>query len=212
MPLKPRSKVGPSVPLGAMVFTLPSPNYGKPSLLNFYEVEGLIKEFGKLLQFILSENEYSDTAGIQGMEKDTIDFVSFFIVEWLYHPDVLKLLSEHWMTKKPLDDDIIDHLCTSIKHHMNGYRLCYQLYKSEFDLVFYGDETDSWDTYEDSIRKNYLLLPKLNFDKAPLYFTEMMAGTEAAATYCSIWAKMLGMVSHKISVTIFGHKHFGQKF
>ena len=56
--------------LGTLVFALPQQNYGKPPLLNFNETKEVLRNFGKMLQHMLTENEYSETCGQASIEKD----------------------------------------------------------------------------------------------------------------------------------------------
>lgn len=169
MPIRPRSKFGNTTPLGAMVFSLTPPNVGKPSLLNFSETKEVFRNFGNMLQHILSENEYSDSCGKASMEKDALDFVGHFMSSWMHHPEVIKSVSGHWSNNQGLRDEVIDHLCTSIKHHMTGYELCNELYLAEFDLLFHSDEPEHHTDVEENLRKEYHLLPKIKGDIAPFY-------------------------------------------
>lgn len=169
VPIRPRSEASKTAPLGALVMSLSPPNYGKPSLLNFFEVKELLRNFGSLLQHLLCENEFSDTCGKIGLEWDALDFVSNFMAEWAYHPDVIRLVSGHWSSSETLSEEIVGHLSTSIKQHMAGYHLCNDLFRAAFDIAFYSDEAESYIDVEENLRKQYLLLPKINGDVSPLY-------------------------------------------
>ena len=73
--------------LGTLVFALPQQNYGKPPLLNFNETKEVLRNFGKMLQHMLTENEYSETCGQASIEKDARGekhvpfFASFFFFD-----------------------------------------------------------------------------------------------------------------------------------
>ena len=56
--------------IGTLVFALPQQNYGKPPLLNFNETKEVLRNFGKMLQHMLTENEYSESCGQASIEKD----------------------------------------------------------------------------------------------------------------------------------------------
>jgi oligopeptidase A len=98
IPIRPRSKIGPSIPLGSLVLSLSAPNYGKPSLLSFNEVQEVLRNMGSLIQHMLSGSEWSDLSGKQGIEWDALEFVGLFMTHWLYTPDVISLISGHWST------------------------------------------------------------------------------------------------------------------
>ncbi len=193
IPIRPRSAMGRSEPLGAMIFAFSPPGYGKPSLLSFGETQELLRNFGSLLQHILCESDYADTCGKTGLEWDAIDFVGFFMTHWLYQPDVLKLVSGHWSSGEPLKDEVIQTLCTTARHHLAGYHLCLDLYKAAFDLAFHSEtgDTESYMDMADKMRKEYLLLPTIKGDTFPMYFSEVMGGDSPAAYFSTTWAKML---------------------
>ena len=90
MPLRSRSKIGNSSPLGAIIFSLTPPNVGKPSLLTFFEVKEVLNKFGMALQHILCENEYSDLGGRTALEWDVVDFVGEFMSELIHNPQVIR--------------------------------------------------------------------------------------------------------------------------
>ena len=90
IPLRSRSKIGPSLPLGAVVFSLLPPNVGKPSLLSFFEVKEVLNKFGMALQHILCENEYSDLGGRTALEWDVVDFVGEFMSQLIHNPQVIR--------------------------------------------------------------------------------------------------------------------------
>ena len=171
VPLRNRSKIGPCQPLGALVMSLAPPNYGKPSLMNFFEAKEFLRVMGNVLQHILSRNEYSDNCGKLGMEWDALDFVGYFMAEWIYHPDVINLISGHWSTNDPLSEEVVHHLSSTIKHQMQGYKLCDDLFKASFDMSFYSDVGGYYQEIHDNLRKQYKLLPKIKGDVAPINYT-----------------------------------------
>jgi oligopeptidase A len=170
VPIRAGCKFGPSKPLGAMVFALPSASAGKPSLLSFFEAQEVLRNFGLMLQHILCQNEYTDNSGKKGMEVDALNFAGDFMSLLIHNASVLRSLSGHWKYKQPLAEETIQHLCTTIKHHMAGYDLCRELYLAEFDLLFHSDDPDDYQDIEENLYKEYFLLPKVNGDSAPLYF------------------------------------------
>ena len=131
VPLRPHSQTAGCTALGAMVLSLPIPNYGKPSLLSFHETEELLRNFGNLLQHSCSSGcKWADFSGNIGIEWDVLDMPGKFMSYWLYNPEVLRSLSGHWSTNEPLPNNVIDALCTSAgMQHLAGYNLCNELYR-----------------------------------------------------------------------------------
>ena len=196
VPIRPHSSVVGCEALGAMVLSLPVPNYGKPSLLNIAETEEILRNFGNLLVHVCSATscKWADLSGKTGLEWDVLDVAGLFMTHWLYVPEVLRSLSGHWSTKEPLPSNVIDTLCNLVgKHHMAGYSLCNELYRSAYDIAFYTEdyEKESYDDLAERLRGQYLLLPPAKGDAFPLYVSEMMCGDYPGALYSKTWTKMI---------------------
>ena len=80
--MRPRSQKSGCEPLGAMIFSYATPGYGKPSLLNFAEVQEFLRSMGSMLVHILSEANWSDLSGKNGLELDVMDVTSNFMMQW----------------------------------------------------------------------------------------------------------------------------------
>ena len=68
VPIRSHSAVGDCLPAGAVVAALPTPGYGKPSLLSLSEVEMLLGLLGQMCQHVLSANKWSELSGTTAME------------------------------------------------------------------------------------------------------------------------------------------------
>ena len=82
-----------------------------------------------------------------------------------------RAISGHWSRNEPIEDDVVKHLCTTIKHHMAGYDLCQELFLANFDIAYHTDQTENYQDVCKNMRKQYLLLPQVDGDVAPLYYT-----------------------------------------
>ena len=196
IPIRPHSSIAKCKALGAMVLSLPIPNYGKPSLLNIAETEELLRNFGNLLVHMCSSRSvrWSDLSGRTALERDVIDFAGLFMTHWLYVPDILRSLSGHWSTNEPLPNNVIETLCTTAgKQHMAGYSLCNELFLAAYDMAFYGIDYEKEYYYDLGVRlrSEYLLLPATYGDAFPLYMSNIMSGEDAGKLYCKTWSKML---------------------
>ena len=196
VPIRPHSSIAGCEALGAMVLSLPIPNYGKPSLLNISETEEILRNFGNLLLHVCSATncKWADLSGRMGLEWDVLHMHGIFMTHWLYVPEVLRSLSGHWSTNEPLPSNAIETLCTLAgKQHMAGYSLCNELYQSAYDIAFYTEdyEKESYIDLAERLRGQYLLLPAVKGDVFPIYLSDMMCGDNPAALYSKTWAKML---------------------
>lgn len=138
VPVRPRSRAAKCRPVGAMVLSLPQPGYGKPSLLNFAEVDELLRNIGSMLVHLLSAGRWSDTCGKTGVEWDALDVAPRFMTHWLRTPDLLQALARHWSSNEPLAQGMVEKLCQA-DCQLAGYDLCQELYRSAFDLAFHSE-------------------------------------------------------------------------
>jgi len=192
VPIRQHSRSG--RPLGAFIFSLPVPNYGKPALLSLAEVEEIFRNFGNMLSHMVSnQSQWSELCSRTGQEWDVVDLPGFFMQNWLCNPEVLQSLSGHWSTGQPLDPVLLDKLCTVPRHLLAGYDMCRDLFLASFDLQFYSVDWGQED-YQDMVgrvRSDFLLLPTTSRDFFPLYYSDMFSGDHPAAVFTKLWAKML---------------------
>jgi len=194
VPVRARSGPAGCSPLGVFVLSLPVPSYGKPSLLNMAEVEELLRNFGNMMGHLCATNsQWSDLTGKAGLEWDVLDLPGFFMQHWLYVPEVMRTLSGHWSSDKPLDPELVGKLCTVPRQLLAGYDLCHSLYKSAYDIAFYTEdyEKESYQDMAERMHSDFLLLPTVSGDMFPAYVSDMFSGDYPAAMFCSTWAKML---------------------
>ncbi|CAB4070162.1 UGP2 [Lepeophtheirus salmonis] len=180
-PLKNKSNDGCS--LGSMVMSLPIPAYGKPSLLNFFEVEEVFRTTGKLLAHILNKHKLSDLSS-QYVEEDCYDVISEYMTHWLYKPEVLKSLCQHWSSRDKADEKLINCLINTRKH-MAGLELCEELFKSSFDITLYKEDPmqESYMDILDRLYPEYLLIPREKEDNFPLYFEDIITRKHPGSYY-----------------------------
>jgi oligopeptidase A len=65
-----------------MVLSLPTPAYGKPSLLNLAEVHELLRNVGNMLLHMLSTDPWAELSGKTGVEWDAMEVASNFMTHW----------------------------------------------------------------------------------------------------------------------------------
>lgn len=87
---------------------------GKETLLEFHDVKTLFHEFGHSLQELFGATEFVDIAGSNG-PRDYLEVPSQLIEKWMDNPIMLKHFSQHYVTKKPLSDDMIQKIVAAEK-------------------------------------------------------------------------------------------------
>lgn len=166
----------------------------RPSLMSFGEVTTLFHEFGHGLQGMLTEIDYSDVSGINGVEWDAVEVCSQFMENWCYHEPTLKTISGHWETGEPLPDDLVQKLMDA-KVFMAASAMLRQLEFGMTDMELhsrfnpYGKESP-FDVHRRIASKTSILEP-LKEDHFLCAFAHIFAGGYAAGYYSYKWAEVL---------------------
>ena len=98
------------LPVAYLVCNGTPPVGDTPSLLTFSEVETLFHEFGHGLQHMLTTVDYTDAAGINGVEWDAVELPSQFMENWCYHRPTLMGLTKHVETGETLPDELFEKI------------------------------------------------------------------------------------------------------
>ena len=187
--IKEKSKASNTKPLVALIFNFRPPFGEKPSLLSFRDIKTLFQKFGHMLQHTLTAVEYAEIAGFSFVEWDAVFISDYFFENWLYEPSVLKQISCHQETGKPLPTEMIETL-RNVKSHLSGYNLCTELYLSRFDLELHtGDEF--WNTIMNRLWKKHFAIPQNKRDCHVCSFESIFSGDFAAAYYSNVWSHMV---------------------
>lgn len=184
--ITPVARVQHTLPLASLIFNLPPPIYGKPSLLNFTEVTVLFQKIGHMLQQLLCKVNYAEVSGLSNIEWDAVDVCSNFMVHWLYDQKVLDTISQHYTTGEPLHKLQLAEL----QKHMAGFGLCQELYNAKLDILLYSTK-DFWFDIMKKAWHEHFTVPMDERDSTPCSFTSIVSDQWAAAYYSHIWSKIL---------------------
>lgn len=120
----------------AMVTNFNPPKDGKPSLLQHSQVVTFFHEFGHVMHHMCSEANYSRFSGTS-VERDFVEMPSQMLENWIWDKDILKKVSKHYKTGKPLEDEIIAKKIASKNAHVASETLD-QLFYGSLDLLLYS--------------------------------------------------------------------------
>lgn len=182
------------LPVAYLVCNQSPPVDGKPSLMNFYEVETLFHEFGHGLQHMLTTVDYSGVAGINNVEWDAVELPSQFMENWCYDRATLFSLAKHYQTGEPLPETFYQRLLAA-RNFMSGSAMLRQLHFSLLDIELHhryvpgGAETPK--DVRDRLAKTTTVLPPLPEDAFLCSFGHIFGGGYAAGYYSYKWAEVL---------------------
>ena len=87
---------------------------GQETLLEFHDVKILLHEFGHGLHELFGATNFVDLAGTKG-PRDFIEAPSQLFEMWMDNPMMVKVFSQHYQTKKPLSDSMIEKIIAAEK-------------------------------------------------------------------------------------------------
>lgn len=184
-----RCRTSDNCPLAAMIFNLPDPLYGKPSLLAFDDVRRLFQKFGHSLQHLLTRVGYSEMAGLSNIEWDSVEVTSHVMSHLLYHPATIEQISGHYASDEAIPAELVAAIQGG-RRHLAGYRLCRELYAARLDLELHSRK-DFWFEVVKSLWNEYNVVALDKKDAHPCSFTEIFSGDWAAAYYSHVWSRMI---------------------
>jgi len=176
-------------PIAFVVCNLNSPSKGKPALFEFDEIVTIFHEFGHALHHVLTKVEYPSAAGISGVPWDGVELPSQYMEFFCYERDVIKQMSEHIDTKKPLPDELYSKLIDSknFQSAMGMLRQC------EFSLWDVKTHLGVKDTYEvlTEVRDQTAIIPAIDANRFLNTFGHIFSGGYAAGYFSYKWAEVL---------------------
>ncbi len=184
-----------SLPVAHLVCNMTPPVGEAPSLLNFNEVETLFHEFGHGLQHMLSEVDYLDVSGINGIEWDAVELPSQFMENWCYHKPTLMGMARHYQSAEPLPEALFTKL-NAAKTFRAGQMMLRQVQFALLDLRLHH----SFDPFavnaspfalQAEVSSATSLLPPLAEDRFLCSFSHIFCGGYAAGYYSYKWAEVL---------------------
>ena len=110
-----------------------APVGGQAAQFTHDEVITLFHEFGHGLHHLLTQVDYLGVSGIHGVEWDAVELPSQFMENFCWEWDVLRPMTRHCQTGKPLPKSLFDKM-TAAKNFQSGMQTVRQIEFSLFDL------------------------------------------------------------------------------
>ncbi|KAK9989457.1 hypothetical protein SO802_029696 [Lithocarpus litseifolius] len=182
------------LPIAFLVYNLTPPVGRKPSLLSFKEVVTVFHEFGHSLQHMLTKQDESLVAGIQGIELDAAEFSSQFMEKWCYHKNIFKGIAKHYEIGKSLHEfscfNFLDtySLLGSIER-LNQIRFAMVDLELHSNYVPGGSES-IFDFYR-RVSKGTHVVPLLPGDRSLCSCLHIFEGSYAAGYYSYKWSEVM---------------------
>jgi len=163
---------------------------GKPALFTHDEVLTLFHEFGHGLHHLLTRVEDLGVSGINGVEWDAVELPSQFMENFCWEWDVLRHMTRHVDTGKPLPRELFDKMVAA-KNFQSGMAMLRQIEFAEFDMRLHSEKHKSALELLEQVRDRVAVLKPPAYNRFPNNFSHIFAGGYAAGYYSYKWAEVL---------------------
>ncbi len=167
---------------------------GQPAQFTHDEVITLFHEFGHGLHHLLTEVNDLGVSGIHGVEWDAVELPSQFMENFCWEWDVLRPMTRHYKTGKPLPKSLFDKMLAAKNFH-SGLQMLRQIEFSLFDLELHDqfDPSGSHSVLDllNDIRARVAVLFPPDYHRFANSFTHIFAGGYAAGYFSYKWAEVL---------------------
>jgi oligopeptidase A len=189
-----RRQDGLQIPVAFMTCNGSPPVGDKPALFTHDEVVTLFHEFGHGLHHMLTQVDYLDIAGINGVEWDAVELPSQFMENWCWERSVLDMIAAHWQTHEPLPEDLYQKM-QAARHFQTAMATVRQLEFALFDMRLHLDpqaaEPGRLEVIRAEVQQQMAVIKPPAFNRMPHSFTHVFAGGYAAGYYSYKWAEVL---------------------
>jgi thimet oligopeptidase len=176
------------LPVTAIVGNWPAPGGGQPSLLSHGDVETFFHEFGHAVAALADESPYL-TTGTGNLRQDFVEALSQMLENWMWQPSILKRVSHHVTTGRPLPDSLIARMI-ALKHFRDGSNGTAQAFYASYDMTLHssGADVDPLGVWT-KMYGEMTALPDIEGTMGPASFGHLMGGYDAGY-YGYLWSKV----------------------
>jgi oligopeptidase A len=182
------------LPVAFLTCNFNKPAANQPALLTHDDVITLFHEMGHSLHHLLTEMNYSDISGINGVPWDAVELPSQFFENWCWHPESLQQLAQHYKTGAALPDELLQQMLNA-KNFQSAMMLARQLEFALFDFTlhqeFNPEQKNQIATIFHEIHNQVAVVPAVDYNRFAHSFSHIFAGGYAAGYYSYLWAEVL---------------------
>ena len=173
------------------VLNIPSPALGQPTLLTYDEVITIFHELGHALHGLLGRTQYPSQSGTC-VARDFVELPSQMFENWASSPEALRDIAQHWSTKAPMPEDMLNRVLSAQKFG-STFRQTSYLISALVDMELHGGDRAGRDvnTWESEITDKLNGPRQLSARHQASHFSHLFSGGYAAGYYSYLWAEML---------------------
>ncbi|MCW9015498.1 MAG: M3 family metallopeptidase [Kangiellaceae bacterium] len=145
------------------------------------------------LERALTQIDELSASGISNVPWDAVELPSQFMENFCYQPEVITMISEHFETKQPLPQEMLDKLIRA-KNFQSAMMMVKQLEFSLFDMRIHMSEPLDANGIQgvlDETRKEVAVSIPPESNRFQHGFSHIFAGGYSAGYYSYKWAEVL---------------------
>ena len=173
----------------------PQPRDGKPSLLDFSQVETLFHEFGHAIHGLVANTRYSELSGTN-VARDFVEMPSQIMENWPGQPEFLKPFAHHYQTGEAIPDELIAKMERADKFNKGAETLAY-LTSAIIDMRWHSLQHGQIANDLDPIAFEQKVLEEIGHVREVMpyhlstHFKHLFSGGYSAGYYSYLWSEML---------------------
>ena len=181
-------------PVAFLTCNLTPPVGDQPALFTHDEVITLFHEFGHGLHHLLTQVDWIDVSGINGVPWDAVELPSQFMENWCWEREALDLIAGHYETGEPLPEDLFRRM-SAARNFQAGMMMVRQLEFALFDFRLHHEYDPGKgariQAILDEVRAEVAVVKPAPFNRFQHSFSHIFAGGYAAGYYSYKWAEVL---------------------
>lgn len=188
IPVAYNKKGKPNLGVVIVIANFPKPMADKPSLLLFKDVNTFFHEFGHAMHALLGRTKVASFSGTK-VKRDFVELPSQMLEEWLWEPEILKMVSKHYLTGQQLPDELIAQILKT-RTFDSGFNVTRQLFIANLSLDYFnnGPKIDPAEILK-QVRTQ--VTPYINSDPRDHFYTSFGHLTGYGARYYGyMWSKV----------------------
>lgn len=190
--IKPNGEI--NIPVAYLTCNFTQAVNGQPALLTHDEVITLFHEFGHGLHHMLTQIDYVNASGINGVAWDAVELPSQFMENFCWQRESVNLFASHYETGEVLPEDLFNKMLAA-KNFQSGAAMLRQLEFSLFDFILHSQAAPSnpqeIQAVLDQVREKIAVIIPPSFNRFQHSFSHIFAGGYAAGYYSYKWAEVL---------------------
>lgn len=181
------SQIAGNKPLAYLIMN--APNLGDNTTLTFEQVKTIFNEFGKCLEILLTNTSYTETSDHNSVSTDAFGLTSKLFNRFLYHPEVMNLISAHQRTGEAMPNEMLKRLQQG-NSNFNLFGLMNQTYLSAFDIESHMSDK-FWTEVAEELWPKFNPIKMQERDFRPCQFVSSFGENFSCKYYSHIWTDML---------------------